>query len=176
MTTEYKSFKAREGEFGASSGFMAKIENGKVSEILVTSTGETNYVWDFYPDKKEFVGLSGKELSDKMDHYYDDFNDEYRHPWIYEENISKETYEAEKARQDFADEIEKRRHNVWARKEELYKKIGNRPDMLAEKEVVLRYSEPSRPVRKAYRADYPQKVAKARTAAAKRFMKRNRGM
>lgn len=166
MSTQYKQYEAREGEFGSSSGFMAKIENGKVSEILSTSTGETNYEWDFYPNEKELVGLSGKELSDKMAHYYDDFNDEYRHPWIQEKDISKETYEEGKAElaEKHAEiarlsEIEERRNKVLAQKAKLNEKIGNRPDKLEQK---------------AHRL-HSAKTPERRISLAKKFMKKSRG-
>lgn len=188
MSAVYKSFDAREVDFGASSGFYVKIEDNKVTEVLDTSSHDTNYVWDFYVDEKNYIGLSEKELSDKMYHMYDDFNDEFRHPWILECTISEDEYTSEKIRQGIALNKEKyieTMKELGAAKTALRSKQRKNaaPDLLEEKNSILNSrrmraapkrqdeSDESYAARKARIED---KKTSRRIRAAKDFMQKHR--
>ncbi len=125
----YKSFKARESDVGGSGGFYAKIENGKVTEIVDISTHETNFVWDIDPPY-EMVGKSGKELLHLMHHYLDTYEDDYRRPWILEENLSEQEYEQEARRSFEVYEVRAERKRARAAQQ------GT--DKFAEREDILR--------------------------------------
>lgn len=187
MPTVYKSFNAIEGDFGASSGFYAKIEDNRVTEVLDTSSHDTNYEWDFNVDEKDYIGLSQEELSDKMEHMYDDFEDEFRHPWISEEIISKDEYTSEKSRQSIARNKEK---YIETQKELGVAKAALRrrqrentaPDLLEEKAQVLRVRR-ARPCQRSDESDESYAARKARfqdeqmsqrTRNAKDFMQKHR--
>ncbi len=93
---EYLEYAAWENDFKGSTSILFKIEDDIVKDAVNTSTYETNYVWDKYFDKKEFIGMTKEKLEEWKEHAYDDFEDEFRRPYIRTSEESKEYWEHSK--------------------------------------------------------------------------------
>ncbi len=176
MSTEYKSFHVREPEFGASTGFYAKIEDGKVAKIIDVSTHNTNYAWDLNNPPYEMVGKDATELSQKMKHYFDDYDDEFRTPFIYEDNISEQEFR----RVEIIEKMQEQRDKIASKRQQ--KRNAQGTDKLAEKESKLD-SASNRVLKKRYfqvrkgtvdEETMRKEMATARIMVAKEYMKKSR--
>ena len=82
MNKEFLEYRVCEADFGSSTSLAVKFENGKVVESIDISSYETNYVWDGGFEDNLGVGLSVQEMNDKMDNWFNGFEDEYRRPYV----------------------------------------------------------------------------------------------
>ena len=78
-------FKAEvcEAGFGSSTSMEFEVENNEVSKVEDTSSFETNYIWDGWSSRElEIVGMSLQKAFQVLSSKFDDFEDEYRNPWV----------------------------------------------------------------------------------------------
>ena len=78
-------FKAEvcETGFGSSTSLQFEVEDNMVSKVEDTSSFETNYIWDCWsPKELELEGMSLQKAFQVLSSKFDDFEDEYRHPWV----------------------------------------------------------------------------------------------
>ena len=72
-----------EAEFGSSTSMEFEVEDNVVTKVEDTSTFETNYCWDRWsPRELELEGMSLQKAFRILSSKFDDFEDEYRHPWV----------------------------------------------------------------------------------------------
>ena len=72
-----------ESEFGATTSMEFEVVDNVVSKVEDTSTFETNYFWDRWsPRELEIVGMSLQKAFQVLSSKFDDFEDEYRNPWV----------------------------------------------------------------------------------------------
>jgi hypothetical protein len=72
-----------EAEFGATTSMEFEVINNVVTNVEDTSTFETNYYWDRWsPRELELEGMSLQKAFQVLSSKFDDFEDEYRHPWV----------------------------------------------------------------------------------------------
>ena len=59
------------------------MEDNIVSEVEDTSTYETNYIWDCWsPEELALEGMPLEKAFQVLSSKFDDFEDEYRNPWV----------------------------------------------------------------------------------------------
>ena len=72
-----------ESEFDSSTSMEFEVDDSMVSEVEDTSTFETNYFWDNWaPREFNIKGMSLREAFRVLSSKFEDFEDEYRHPWV----------------------------------------------------------------------------------------------
>lgn len=72
-----------EPEFGSSTSMEFEVVDNVVSKVEDTSTFETNYIWDCWsPRELGLEGMSLQKAFQVLSSKFDDFEDEYRHPWV----------------------------------------------------------------------------------------------
>lgn len=141
MTEQYKVYRVMEIDFGSSTEMFVKYIDGKATEVIDTSTNETNYVWDMQIDEKDYLGRDIKEIEDKLEHDFDDFEDEYRRPMWIADVVSKEDYNNVKAKELRQNHIfELRNKGAKMANERLKNKLKN-PDELEKKAEIFRRAE-----------------------------------
>ena len=75
--------KVCESGFGSSTSMEFEVEDNVVSKVEDTSSFETNYIWDCWsPRELELEGMSLQKAFQVLSSKFDDFEDEYRHPWV----------------------------------------------------------------------------------------------
>ena len=134
MTTEYKEYRVFECDFGASTSLAVKIEDGKITESLDTSSYETNYAWDGGFEDGMLNGKTKEEAEEIMDHWFDDFEDEYRTPRIQEHILDARDWTKIKA-QRLKEEKDALKRRERCKAEQEHK------DVLAKKEKLLKRAE-----------------------------------
>lgn len=141
MSAEYTQYWVHENSFGASTSLTVKIENGKVVESLDTSSYETNYSWDGGFEDGLLDGKSKQEAEEIMDHWFDDFEDEYRRPYINKTELSSADWTRIKAQRLKEEKIRSNIEKGVSKRQERYKAGQEHKDMLAEKERLLEQAE-----------------------------------
>ena len=72
-----------ESEFGATTSMEFEVVDNVVTKVEDTSTFETNYIWDRWsPRELELEGMSLQKAFQVLSSKFDDFEDEYRNPWV----------------------------------------------------------------------------------------------
>ena len=170
MTIEYKEYCVGEADFGASTSLAVKIEDGKVTESLDTSSNETNWVWDGGFKDGMLNGKTKEEAQEIMDHWFDDFEDDYRHPHIQENTLDARDWSRIKAKRLREEKIRENIENGIHKSNERYKARQEHKDVLAEKEKFLNRS--SRRRKTAQKLSDEEKN-KLRLEAYKKFAKEN---
>jgi len=168
MSTEFFEYCVAEPDFGASSSIAVKIKDGTVVKSFDTSTKETNYVWDRGFEDGLFVGDTAEEMHQKLNSWFDDFNDEYRRPYIIENSLTRDDWksiEFQKAKEKMI--AEKIEHGSDKREQRFVEYKKNK-DMLAEKARVLDAARP----KKAHST--AKERADARVLAYKKFVMKTR--
>lgn len=178
MTTEYKEYWVWEADFGASTSLAVKIENGKVTESLDTSSYETNWAWDGGFEDDMLKGKTKEEAQEIMDHWFDDFEDDYRRPHIRENILDARDWTRIKAQRLREEKIRENIKNGVHKSNERYKAQQEHKDVLAEKEELLDSAFRNRNGRKArkpsrVRDPYEKEKNKIRLEAYKKFAKGN---
>ena len=72
-----------ESEFGSSTSMEFEVVDNEVSKVEDTSTFDTNYAWDHWSSRElDIVGMSLQKAFRVLSTKFDDFEDEYRNPWV----------------------------------------------------------------------------------------------
>ena len=72
-----------ESSFGSSTSAEVFFKGNRVVHTLDTSTNETNYVWDGWGDfLHSVIGMKKDVFKKSCNHFFDEFEDEYRKPYI----------------------------------------------------------------------------------------------
>ena len=179
MTTEYKEYRVFESDFGASTSLAVKIEDGKITESLDTSSYETNYAWDGGFEDGMLNGKTKEEAEEIMDHWFDDFEDEYRTPRIQEHILDARDWSKIKAQRLKEEKIRDNIKKGILKSNERCKARREHKDVLAEKEKLLKKTEriariklvaaKKKSLSKKAKADV---IDKARLEAYKKFSQR----
>lgn len=141
MTTEYKIYKVGEADFGASTSLAVKIEDGKVTESLDTSSYETNWGWDGGFEDGMLNGKTKEEAEEIMNHWFDDFEDDCRRPYIREDVLDARDWTRIKAQHLKEEKIRDSIEKGALKRNERYKARKEHKDVLAEKEHLLDVAE-----------------------------------
>lgn len=72
-----------ESSFGSSTSAEIFFNKNKVVDVLDTSTNKTNYQWDGWGTfLEDVIGLSMKDFKQACKELFEDFEDEYRQPYV----------------------------------------------------------------------------------------------
>lgn len=167
MKVEYWALDVMETDFGSSTGIAVKFENDKVVESLDTSTYVSNYSWDGGFQDGSFVGETKESLQQIMDTWFDDFDDDYRNPFILKTEISaNEWMRIKLEKQKEAMNFQKQEDGKELRKQRFEKSREN-IDKLAEKSEFM--DKAVRQARKHKKISTVDDIARTRLNAYKEY-------
>ena len=164
MSNEFVEYKVIETSFGASTSLAVKFSDGKVAESINTSTGETNYRWDGGFKDGMLEGKTKEEADELMEHWFDNFEDEYRQPQIAQLSLSENEWKKIKAQRI-------KRDAIWKKREDRFQLRQKNKDVLKEKEQSLNKSVRMAQRKKALSNEEEDKI---RLAAYKKFTQERR--
>ena len=130
MSNEFVEYRVIEPSFGSSTSLAVKFSDGIVAESINTSTGETNYIWDGGFKDGMLEGKTQEEADEFMEHWFDDFEDEYRQPYIAQLSLSEKEWKKIKAQRI-------KREAIWKKREDRFQLRQKNKDVLKEKEQKL---------------------------------------
>ena len=170
MNNEFVEYRINEPSFGASTSLAIKFSDGKVAESINTSTGETNYFWDGGFEDGMLEGKTKEETEEIMKHWFDDFEDDYRRPYIAQVQLDTKEWTRIKAQKIKEDMIWKEKESGWVKSNKRLELKQKNKDILKEKEELL--NKATRRKKTAQRLSKEEKD-KLRLEAYKKFAKEN---
>ena len=123
MSNEFVEYRVIEPSFGSSTSLAVKFSDGIVAESINTSTGETNYIWDGGFKDGMLEGKTQEEADEFMEHWFDDFEDEYRQPYIAQLSLSEKEWKKIKAQRI-------KREAIWKKREDRFQLRQKNKDVL----------------------------------------------
>lgn len=164
MSNEFVEYRVIEPSFGSSTSLAVKFSDGIVAESINTSTGETNYIWDGGFKDGMLEGKTQEEADEFMEHWFDDFEDEYRQPYIAQLSLSENEWKKIKAQRI-------KREAIWKKREDRFQLREKNKDVLKEKEQTLNKSVRMAQRKKTLSKDEEDKI---RLEAYKKFTQERR--
>lgn len=164
MSNEFVEYRVIEPSFGSSTSLAVKFSDGIVAESINTSTGETNYIWDGGFKDGMLEGKTQEEADEFMEHWFDDFEDEYRQPYIAQLSLSENEWKKIKAQRI-------KREAIWKKREDRFQLRQKNKDVLKEKEQTLNKSVRMAQRKKTLSKDEEDKI---RLEAYKKFTQERR--
>lgn len=164
MSNEFVEYRVIEPSFGSSTSLAVKFSDGIVAESINTSTGETNYIWDGGFKDGMLEGKTQEEADEFMEHWFDDFEDEYRQPYIAQLSLSEKEWKKIKAQRI-------KREAIWKKREDRFQLRQKNKDVLKEKEQTLNKSVRIAQRKKTLSKDEEDKI---RLEAYKKFTQERR--
>lgn len=164
MSNEFVEYRVIEPSFGSSTSLAVKFSDGIVAESINTSTGETNYIWDGGFKDGMLEGKTQEEADEFMEHWFDDFEDEYRQPYIAQLSLSEKEWKKIKAQRI-------KREAIWKKREDRFQLRQKNKDVLKEKEQTLNKSVRMAQRKKTLSKDEEDKI---RLEAYKKFTQERR--